>query len=615
MTEIETPEPTPKKSRKVLWIAVAVIVVAALLAGGFFGARQYVANQFLAGLIAYDQRNAKEAVEIFRSITSFPAFISPEIIQANEKVAEIETYQASLALWDAGDYPQALESYRSFYITYPYSSFAGASHEAIQEIAFQWAQSLTEPTDALEIYELVLEDSVFSDASKDRATPLMSPLYLTRGEGYLDEEEYELAVSDLLNAYNFSEESDLQKSAEKLIRKGYQALLETAQAEKDYEAQVAILQGWFDFLEQGHLSGLDTVEMQLADAYLAWGKSLFAEEEYEDAIAAFESALEYGGDTIRATLEENLGLVYVTWGNQMLGSGQETAAMQKYILLINDYSHTEAVDAINPQIAASLVAYADDKLEAGESAEAVKVYKAVVRLSDQITDKDLLAQANYGLARASFLEESYLDAVKGYLTAAALTEDAALIEKIETANAEALTMLGAVEDAFGLLIVEAVKAAFVQGEDAMIFPFCQVFESEELCISKEDFQAARLSVGTNPTEKMTAVDGGEYRNEMLATSPGRLHYIIKFERETIFIRTCDYVTIRRIRLKLDLLRAKVTVSVYNAATGEMIDRREFLGENPFYCPTFYAFNQWHDKFIGGDPPADTVNAWLDSIIQ
>jgi tetratricopeptide (TPR) repeat protein len=345
-----------------------------------------------------------------------------------------------------------------------------------------------------------------------------------------------------------------------------------------------------------------------------WGDLLYGDQNYEDAIAKYGSAMKQDVSALVTRAEENTGSAYLEWGDELVQAGNLSAAGEKYGALILDYLDTDAARLLTNQACEPLSLYGETLLDNGEFLDAAVVFAIADALIEDGQD-ELKAAAVYGMGRAFHGGKSYFRAIALFDKALTLTQDEVLKESINQARQAPLQGIGELTDSMGKTIIFVVANDIVKYKTNE--PNCHTIGGSKKCLSEEELAIAYLAVGQDEDEKrlllfIKDIGHTDLPNDIEATRPGHFRYVSFLFKSDRQVESCKYSKTGYGAVSHYIVRMQKTykVRVYDTRTGYRVQIGTFTGPLPKGCPSSYSFGGITEYITGAEPDMDDVIDWL-----
>ncbi len=272
----------PKRSLvKIILVTLSVVVLLLIYGAG-------VVLFPLRILTSYRDRNCDSVLSLNGIYTTlYPRFLEDNSI--NVQVAECEAYASAVTSEENEKWVDAYDAYQSYSNRYSNGLY---TKEAYEHSA-----------------------SILIHIIRDQA----------------EAKQYEGAIANLNKV--ISEYSDTESSADAwtLTPSVYTSWGTELRESGDFATSERVLNDFKSWSE--HYQRNDVVldaKRELAETYVAWGKSLQADAKFDDAIARFELAVKADPGVGKAAQQS----AYVEWGNALLKDSEFSAAIKKFELAI-----------------------------------------------------------------------------------------------------------------------------------------------------------------------------------------------------------------------------------------------------------------------------------------
>lgn len=590
------------------WLLVLIAGCLIAGAGGIFGIRLWLSNSYQHGLQAYQTQNAPAAATQFARVVSFPPLLGDFVVQSQARAVEVEAYLRLQAYWEQGtDFPAAYAALQNFLKAYPDSAFAEivkgeiAIYDSYQEaVALRQAQDYEAAIAACQEHLRRYPQSPFAE---DCQTALQQ-MPFEWVEMLAARRRYAQAVQVLEDTLR--QEGLPAEQQQKANMRRQKLLLEWAA----YEGEMAnYAQAEALYLQLQQEAGLK-LDSELAKVYFAWAKQLTAAGEYGEAVAKYRLAAQLK-ELLPAVRDQAKGLADQTlleWGAAQLESGDLAAAGEIYATLLAEGS-PEASAKIPAQAAEALLIYGEARLSEGDLERAQPVF---AYLEEHLPSESSLAgRCLLGVGKIALANGEYFQAAAAYQGALQQLKTPAEKAPVQAALNQALFSLSqvgldqptakALTEIFTTMVVEEKKLNFSQKRCA-----------QGLCFSPQELQVAHQAIGREAdASRFYHFDGPDYLpTDQKAERLGHLRYAVKSSSDLVKLQTCRYgppgtgITTNYLIRQ----RHRVTVEIYDLASGRKVATQQVNGSDPPACPAQRGFGAETEYETGSFPEPEDVFA-------
>jgi len=602
-----------KRSRPILWIVLAIILLVGLVVGGLFGWRAMGRRAYVEGLSAYSLLEVDTAAAKFTQVSRSPEFFGSYVADANVKLAELAGFQQAMDSWEGEEYADALLQCASFIEMYEVSPYLGACREAVNEIPFEWAQQAVEEGDyegAVQIFDDVLAGE-YPEIVKIEVRTNLPVILLGWGDYLVNQGEGEKAIEVYRECYSQTGNGEELAQAEDDIRKTYQALADEALGAKEFETADEVYDALANWLDKNGLNGADEAREQAAQALQAWGDQYFDEEDYENAIVQYEETLATGVDALATSTHDKLIDSYQQWGDQLFEAGSTGDAVEKFVYLIGHYG--DELDQLDFSEAAidDLLAYVDVAIAQDEYENANMILSAISQM-DVTDEQQMVLYHRWGVSLfGTATHVGYLESLRKLAVAQKFSEElvnAEFLAFIEEVRGRVLETISGLDHGLGQLVLNAAEA---DKYDTKKFSVCKRIEGEEVCLDEDDYALVMNTLGVDEDVDLF-IFLPEMPEEMRAKTPGQAQYFAVIENTTTWEDSCGYYEGSKVVARLERHRRTTTVTIYRLADGGGIGQTSFQGGDPPRCPQSRSFSSPTEYVYGSYPDSTKIFIWLSN---
>ncbi len=362
-----------------------------------------------------------------------------------------------------------------------------------------------------------------------------------------------------------------------------------------------------------------------------------AQGDWETANADYVLYLdEYPQGIVAPLAREGAAQVLFSWSEDLQGSQDYAAAVEKLSLLLEEYPQSSLAGQARESIAQALLDWAealqDDRDFAGAAAKLEQILAAYGNTAPAGRARTLLPQVYLDWGNAALSESDFpqamaqFDKAEQYASAQMKAAIAEARTRGQMAWAQDLSdqeqfgsSLDHLEAALEGLPDEALAAEIDSLRTEILVAFsgssgaeAQKFMQDAGASACSNHQPGLLPIlGVNPDEVRIYSSSLKLPNNVRATTPGNMHYAACVRSTNVRIETCAYESGHWVyRERIDRI-----VELVNAATGRTYTSRTFNGTSPEAC-------QFVEMFYGstltktGAAPADAVLiGWLQSFTK
>lgn len=406
------------------FLVVLVLIVAGLLvfAGSYyFNTTKKIETEFQSAELAYNNFEIDAAIESYSNIAAYPSLFFSDstvisISYIEDKLEELESYQAMIDLWNSGEYENAYLSMVQFERVYPDSPYTQQVKSQIPTLLFDWANTAYLAEDYTETIQIIENDipadEITSEINKilysayiDLAEQLLTEgnfseaietcnqvIYLTAEPGYELENtaatnmlaeifsaQFTLAnqlfsQGDYLEAIeiyteilsNKSIDDELISSADNAVLDIYLLLADQQLNEKDYEKACGYsLSAVYQARSFDHPQADEFVDKFL-DTCILWGDASVEEEKYQEAMEIYSDIKYYNwlfnddSDDLELELIELIAEMKFQLAQVEMDAGNLSLAGDMFFSVLNQYPDSAAASKITSALTPAFVAYRDE---------------------------------------------------------------------------------------------------------------------------------------------------------------------------------------------------------------------------------------------------------------
>jgi tetratricopeptide (TPR) repeat protein len=364
--------------------------------------------------------------------------------------------------------------------------------------------------------------------------------------------------------------------------------------------------------EFGSTASVPKAKELLPQVYLEWGDTLRGEAHFSEAEKVYLSLIEWAqneNDQIRvASTRTELAQIYFDWGMDLQGKNDFELADAKFSEAMSVDPNASDANSITSKTRAYLPdfhrAWGEHLLLQRDFSEAIKQYKTYVNLvsnEDEANAKDLLSQAYLNWASSLRGGGDYYQA----------------LDKIKLANESAATdpARGKANTARESTINQFSLSISAQAQEII------ASTTERICAKGTPADPYQI-IGTLDDKRLTLSGlGFVIPNNILAQSPGSLHFVACGEEKTVKVQSCPYTLIGGYgggtTYWIERIRYDWVFNVYYARTGKLYQQKTIQGTTPESCPYTHSFsigNITHYHY-GDRPVSETVLKWFESLLK
>ncbi len=298
------------------------------------------------------------------------------------------------------------------------------------------------------------------------------------------------------------------------------------------------------------------IDEALAANYLAWGESLYADQEFESSIEKYETVtLSFMYTESYADAFAGAALAHYDYAMQLEEQEQYDLAWENYSSILEEYKTANEYENAKTQVSSML-------LEWGKS---------------------LANQDHYLLALEKF------ELVGEYSSSSLLLAD------VEEEKQATILLLANDTGEDGQVALTNAKTAACVGE-AITDPSIGILEEE-------------------PKKALACYDYGlTIPDELMADKPGNLVYVVDRIDDSRRVQSCDYVTAYDTRT-LERWQYYSEIIVKEVLSGETIYDKTFYGTSPESCPYEYYFGGMTEYLYGDYVDDQKITDWLGEVLQ
>jgi tetratricopeptide (TPR) repeat protein len=503
-----------------IWVVpLAVIIVLVLLVAVYYGLGIMFTHQIET---LYTEKNCNGVVERAESMEHFyPVKVAPFANEPREQASECKAYLKADSLYKSKNWKAAYAAYLNYQTAHPNGIYILESKNFSADALFEIASEQRNQHDfssAVDSLKLLVE--------KFNNTPAVSKTRAAIPEVYLE----------------WGREC---RSGEEFI-----------------EAEVVYLSLVTWAAEQEEEIYAERAKAELAHTYFDWGIYLEAQNEFEEALNAFEKAMATdpalnAADNVSTKTQAHLPGFQKSWGEYLISQGKFPDAIQHF------------------------------------------------KTSIDLTASQDKEQAKETLARAYLKWALTLTETESYYHALERIEDAA--ESAASENNKKIT-----EDAYASTLTLFAKSKGTQAQQMI------ADATKSICANSKPLDTLPI-IGVLDEKRMT-LSGLSFSlpNNVLSQTPGNLHFVACAEEKEVTIQNCPFsrtgygtVThwIKRIRYDWQ-------VKIYRSQTGKLVNQRTFQGSAPSYCPRTYSFGSSNTAYFhGGKPATSAVTDWFATLLK
>ena len=554
-------------------------------------AREQVAEVYLDWGDALRQEAAYEtAIETYQVVSQrYPQTASARDVPVLTAAAYAEW---GAALEEEGEYAEAIARYDLILEQYPSTSSGQEAAAWAAEAYVLWAAELEEAGQyetAIAKYRTVLEQYPDAPAGRQSAN-LAAAAYETWAAKLRQQGEY----AEALARYQVVQEDfpDAPVDTYGLMAETYQEWAAQLRQQGEYAEAVARYQ----VVQEDFPNAPVDAYTLMAETYWEWAAQLREDNDYETALNKYEVisssyALVYAPTEVRLTMAETYG----EWATYLRGQDLYGLALTQYETLRNRYADT-------PEGQQATAAILEMHWDWGHALWDSKGYGGAIDKFDYIienypdTSEAITATLNIGRIYNDWgkdltLDRAYTAAMEKHRLAKEATDDDEVAAAAEAGYNGALD--GLARDTTG------------EGKDLLN-------QVEENACEGEGTDSPAINLFTDQPGK--AVYGGSLislPDDLLATMPGHLRYVICSTSGTTVVERCPYsgghTLIRQ--------RRWWRIRVRSPLTGYVLYDKTFYGDYPSSCPFMYTFSGPTATKTGSSPERTTVLDWLRGIIR
>jgi tetratricopeptide (TPR) repeat protein len=389
------------KTLRLVGIVSLIVVLVSL--STFGGARIFANNLYTEGIEAYQNMDSELAVEQFTALSKFPGFIGKFVQEGQDKLQEVQDYEQAQALWQDGDYKNALSAHKTFLKTYDSSPYQEPCLQAYHAIPFEWANAAQEDYDyatAVSVLSNITSGS-FPTEIQERAITALPAAYIAWGEYLIANQSYDDAIAKLDQAYQSTENEEESEQAESLIRDTFQEWANSHRETGDFEDALGVYSKNIEWMERHNLQHVYVIEILMVETHFEWGKDLSDHQQFEDASAQFNLGKSYNYPNITSRYTKYITYNLLALGKSLFESGNLEKSVDVFGILILEYPDSSEVDQIPVEALDPLIEYGFSIFQDGEDKGDLKFKKAVAIFEFATTlggpaQSESLARAYYG---------------------------------------------------------------------------------------------------------------------------------------------------------------------------------------------------------------------------
>jgi len=371
------------------------------------------------------------------------------------------------------------------------------------------------------------------------------------------------------------------------------AFLSVGEAVKkqDWPTAYGVAQKYLQF----HSGGTFAAEMRqhFNDSLLAWSKKLLADKDYATAIEKLNilQAADPGSPAAATALDTEFE-DYILWARALNEKKDFTNAENTLTKVRTDSKASAArVQEASQALAVVYLQWGMSQVDSGDFDKGLKHIEAARQLDPTLADYDRLSdQANLRIADALAAKGKFDEALQK-------AEDVVAKAKSDNSKAEAVSAEAKIVNVYAYSSSAQAKAQITtaatnicSNQKAPVLPALPLFAL--------DTQSVRFTL-VSPYELQVP-------DEILATSPAQLHYVVCNVVSQTTVQSCPYqggYIVRR-------LRVYFTLSMFDIKTGKRVHTTKLAGGTPRNCLyTDYFGSQVKDVF-GSMPTIEQVVNWL-----
>ena len=600
--------------RSPLAIAAAVLLVAALAFGGL---SLYGRSVYKQGMEAYDRLDSETALQKFEQVEKLPAVGKTVKADAALRLEEIVAYQTAKAAWKAGDYQEALSQYEQLLTTYD------ENHSYIYQVDMDYRAAVAEWRDkalAKEDYAQALaaltymQNGLYQDIVKRVAARQADEIKLSWAEQLLEQESYQEASQLLWEILTQGQDDFSITKAEYKAPNVYEAWYQSAVEQQDYPAVQDACEAYLAWLEEyGVFYEIEEVQEWIAENYLAWGATMVAENQFEQALETYEQAEAYTDVIDAEQVATAKADVYFAWGRYLLGNGELEESAKAYSQWIFQWPDAKYQAYWIPgEAIAPLIAYAEQLAEDGQQEDALAILVVAANAGDSSsTEARVQAMAAHSrLVYASGKEDDLLQALMQVDAGLALSPQEENRQELEALRADLITAISQSTGDLGQWILRVYRANVFDGP--LDFPYC-VTNLDSSCMTQDMFTAAADVIGIAEEKKF--VSNGGLDSSLRAKNPGEAYFAVHVDSDRQAIQSCAYGSNSGGTATLVRYRLYETVTVYDLKTGIKLGEKTVQGTNPEACPGHWSFAGSTDSLEGDAPDEYVITNWLMNFAQ
>lgn len=377
--------------------------------------------------------------------------------------------------------------------------------------------------------------------------------------------QYDESVKHLLVLLNDYDETALVAEAEALLPKVYLAYGQSLRAEEEYEQAVDVFQTLRNWETQHNPENVKPVRLELAETYLGWAKSLYVEKRFSLAVEKLAESIDADPDPTRvqgpgaqaAKLEAGY---QKAWGDSLANGGKYSEAINHYEQALQLASVQEVADIKTARFDAML-----KWISALSKSENFYTALEKVESAEEMAESEASQQ---GVEEARAATYSAFSQSSGKEATAVIADRAFVLCNQSKPETELLPILALDADKKGVYAVYSLKA---------------------------DGQGKPISTSFTPQ------------------TPGELYFVACVTTTSRIVQTCPYTGGYSIQRR----RYYWNIKLYDAVTGRLKTSKEIAGSNPQTC----TFTEWFTRGVftktydGGSPQASDLEAWFKSYIR
>ena len=600
-------------------IVFLMVVLLVLLA--VFGGWKLLADfQYKKGVQAYEEFSYYQASQIFAKVKDSPRFLGNVVNDAGQKYTEIQDYQSLLALEEEQDFAHLDAEIGIFLERYPESNAVPYVNQMYRVNRFNFAISMVEAGNvekADDLLQQVRTDNTFSPEQQEYALRTLADIYQIYSD-QLETDDYKDRIQALLKSLEYSNTAGNADYSEDLVWQIKSLYSRNLSAIVEIEANWPLIQDtWLEFssfLEENDPKNLKAVRDDYTEDILAWAARSEMARDPSFALEQYEYLADLSGFS-SVSVSGKITELTIKLGNYDLDQGLPDEALSAYFSVIDDYLSATELETLEVFLSADAIQFLyEEGLPRSESPQQTANILRSIILIDAGQEDEFKAIARFNLGTAYLDSKDYLSAIDYLLESKEITSDPELKQKISSTLSEVVYQVSLLEDDLGELVQKAVANNLMwRSSGGINFPYCNY--AKTFCLSQEQYDVLKSSIGLNNTEKLIAYSSDYSDKDKLADSPAEAYYYVNSTTNNTRLQTCYYSQNGSSIFVRELYRERedVIIRVYDLRNGYLLTSRTFPGGLPNACPDSLTFSTPSITWTGDDPDQDEIRNWVSSV--